>query len=479
MRSMKKFKLRFLAAAVALVAALPCAVSPAFANSGKRSEFGVTGTGVIVKNEQSALAVESEKLTFDIVDYPEYPNVDGYKSTVTAEYTFVNTSDIKVVTSMAFPIGTDPSCYGDVADPQIKVNGDIVPVVTRHTFGSYSSYNDFSQRITYLSDELYEDDFYKPDMTVTRFTVDVDTTKDKDYRCVGKYSCDPSRARIIGSAYDGEIIEWANGKEATKENVDNRSFYIVGDASAFSCDWHTEKYVPSFRINSCYSYTSGSYKKTNVGVTVSETGKTTLKELVLTSRKADSVVSETDWYNGLMNAFFQNVKDARAAQYSDLRQNDERFTAWYTYDVEVEPGGKVVNSVTAPILPSLRYGYDPYRYDYEYYLSPAKSWKSFGTLEVNVNTDYFMVEAPEGFEKCEGGYKATFNSLPDGELKFNLCSVEEPKYVGYHKGGISWATLVVIFIILGCFFGVSAVIALIVVIISVIRSHKKNKNMRN
>ena len=262
---------------------------------------------------------------------------------------------------MAFPIGTDPSCYGDVASPQIKVNGEKIPVVTRHTYGNYPE-GDFTESVSKIRDELYEDEFYKPDMPVTRYTVSVDTTKDKDYRCVGKYTCDPSRARVIGLVGDGEIIEWVNGKKAAQ---DDGSFYVLGDTSTFSCDWHTEKYVPSFRITSCYSYTSGSYKKTNVGVTVKETGKTTLKDFVLASREADSVVSDTDWYNGIIGLFYRNEGNkGYAAHPSDLRKTDAQFVAWYTYDVEVEPNDKVVNSVTAPIFPSARYAYDPYQYDY-------------------------------------------------------------------------------------------------------------------
>ncbi|MDE7075692.1 MAG: hypothetical protein K2O62_00025, partial [Clostridia bacterium] len=66
---MKKGLRKFLSAVALLAAALPCAVSPVLANSAPRWEHGETAAGTIVRNENSVLAVESEKLTFDICDF--------------------------------------------------------------------------------------------------------------------------------------------------------------------------------------------------------------------------------------------------------------------------------------------------------------------------------------------------------------------------------------------------------------------------
>ena len=101
---------------------------------------------------------------------------------------------------------------------------------------------------------------------------------------------------------------------------------------------------------------------------------------------------------------------------------------WYEYEITVGPGERIVNTVTAPIFPSINTRYNPTIYDYTYLLSPAQTWKSFGTLEIVVNTPYYITESSlEGFEKTEDGYKLTLDGLPDSELTFQLCSSENPE----------------------------------------------------
>ncbi|MBQ3000737.1 MAG: hypothetical protein IJD63_03205, partial [Oscillospiraceae bacterium] len=85
-------------------------------------------------------------------------------------------------------------------------------------------------------------------------------------------------------------------------------------------------------------------------------------------------------------------------------------------------------TVTAPIYPSIDTDYDPDIYGYTYLLSPAKTWKSFGTLDIVVNTPYYITESSlEGFEKTDTGYTLTLEGLPDGELTFTLSTSEDPE----------------------------------------------------
>lgn len=89
-------------AAVALVsAAAPLA---AHANSGPDYYYGTDGT-VLYPVDDCPLEVEGELLTFDVQKFPQEFALDGYNSTVTAEYTFFNPSDEDVVVGMLFPFG--------------------------------------------------------------------------------------------------------------------------------------------------------------------------------------------------------------------------------------------------------------------------------------------------------------------------------------------------------------------------------------
>ena len=114
---------------------------------------------------------------------------------------------------------------------------------------------------------------------------------------------------------------------------------------------------------------------------------------------------------------------------------------WYEYEITLEPGQRIVNSVTAPIYPSIDLDYDPDIYGYTYLLSPAKTWKSFGKLDIVVNTPYYITESSlDGFEKTETGYKANFDGLPNGELNFVLSTAENPE----PESGFNWGWLILL-----------------------------------
>ncbi len=49
-------------------------------------------------------------------------------------------------------------------------------------------------------------------------------------------------------------------------------------------------------------------------------------------------------------------------------------------------------------------------------------------MEIVINTDYYVTEQSLNLTEREGGYGATFNSLPTKELTFSLCSEQNPSY---------------------------------------------------
>lgn len=431
---MKSRIIKIISAVAALIVALPCAVSPVFANSGHRYEYGVTGAGAVVRNEESVLAVESEKLTFDIKGFPDYPDISGYNSTVTAEYKFVNTSENTVTTSMAFPIGVDPVCYGNAVPPEIKLNGEEVEIETRHTYGRY---NYFPDDVKDICDGFFEDDFYTPETKVTEFTVEVSTKKYDDLRLIGKVICGDGARFMCGGSSDDEMYFFVN------EYRNKETFYVFGDVDDFECEWSCAEYVD-------HLFKPSEYNPINRTVKIYEGSETTLKEFALECREKDSAVSETDWYNAVVS----RLGVGSHAIYVNRDFQDSDFTAWYLYDITLAAGESAVNTVTAPIFPSERYMYSPDVYEYEYYLSPAKSWQSFGKLEIVINTDNYLVFTPSvGFSESKSGYVARLDGLPDGELYFSLCSSANPKYESSNVGVVLLTVLLVFMglISLACF----------------------------
>lgn len=479
---MKK-PLRYLLCAVAaLIAVLPCAVAPAFANSGPREEQGVTASGVTVSGENSALAVENEKLTFDIPDFPSHYYASDeeqneklpYNSKVTAEYTFKNTSDATVRTEMAFPMGTVPYSYdyyyGNETpfEPTITVNGERVETQIRHTVDVYDNFDD---SVAKISDEWYSDSFINCDLPVTAYRVYVDRGNYSDIRATVEFTGDESKTRVICNAYGDKARYFFYETSTPYEELVERQYmiYVLGDAENLQMHWTVEREYYRFG-----RYTT---KRVDLPVEVVKMENkdgtplyTDLKSLILSKRQAESVVSDLDYYNGVVKDITRGGIVAGDIDY--LSVSDSRFCIWYLYETEAAPGASFVNTVTVPLFPNIQYGYDPYVYEYQYYLSPAKKWAGFGSLEVEIKTEHYAMDPPDSFIKTDYGYHVSYEQLPEGELTFRLCSAENPEY---RRTGtaIGW-WLVIIFIVIG--FGLTASVLIGGLVFTVVYLVKSKKN---
>ena len=428
-----KGKLKGLIVSVAAVLlSLPCAVAPVFANSGPRYEEGVTSSGAVVRGDKSALKVESEKLTFDVVSkYGEY--IDSAR--FTAEYTFTNTSQNTVRTSMAFPVDGSFNDYDDEYRAEIKVDGKETEYEKRVTYGKYT---DFGEAVKKLDADWYEDDFYRPDMPVYIYRTSVDLTNSKydEVYLMGEASFDNTKAGIITGGSSGGLSfcfkkgdgEGGDKTEFSAQTTDGSSgeakvpykfcYFVLGDESAIKFKWKTQVFKETFWDYYDLRDYDAPYK-------IEKTGETTLKELILSARPATCEYGERDFYNYVCEKIATDAYNVPG--YSGFGVYDYNSTVWYTYDVEVAAGGRIVNTVSAPFMFSAAdYTYSPPVYSYKYYLSPASRWAGFGKLEVEINTEFHFLDVPENFVKTENGYKATFDSLPESELTLKLCREASP-----------------------------------------------------
>jgi len=104
-------------------------------------------------------------------------------------------------------------------------------------------------------------------------------------------------------------------------------------------------------------------------------------------------------------------------------------------------------------------------------LSPAKGWASFGSLQIQINTPYYLLESSlNGFEKTDGGYKLTADRLPEGELTFELSESQKPKA----EINVGW---IFIFVFIGLIFFVIlefVALAITLTVFGVRKFKKKN-----
>ena len=405
---------------------------PASANSAQSYWEGVDRAGAIITDGESPIVVEHEKLTFDVQEFPQnfYSDEEdflAYTGKVTAQYTFYNPSQLTVTAKLLFHFGREAwyayDCGGqeDTQKYDILINGEPTPKKIRYTLSDNGQFT-LEQDLKLICDGFADDPFYSPDLTVTAYKFSVSGVDVQNYKSATVGFDVPK-----GLGDHRFYLPESRGSQR-QDNGDMRviipadeSFYIYVFGEPLTV-------TPQFRF-----YQNGAARDSErISGTASFIGSETLtlKEFVLQDWREETGVSETDWYNAKIAVLHRGQRSAEypvvfRETYGDFRQNLMR---WYEYEITVEPGGRIVNSVTAPIYPSINLDYNPPVYGYTYLLSPAKTWRSFGTLEIEVNTPYYITESSlDGFEKTDTGYKLTLDGLPDGELTFTLSTSENPE----------------------------------------------------
>ena len=114
---------------------------------------------------------------------------------------------------------------------------------------------------------------------------------------------------------------------------------------------------------------------------------------------------------------------------------NEGYAPWRLYEISLEPGERATVTLTAPVYPDVDTSYNPYTYFYSYYFSPYTGWKGYGSIDVVINTDYYIANSfHDSFTETESGYElhidSLFTKIDDqsssikNAVEFELCSVE-------------------------------------------------------
>lgn len=454
-------KIRDIAAFLCAVLLLSTTMAvPVSANSAQTQWTGVDSTGAIVLEKDSPIVVEKELLTFDIQEFPKnhYFELDdylAYSGKVTAEYTFFNPADYTVTATLLFPFGCEPGYasyehYGkDTEKYEILINGEAVEKTMRYTLSQGFDQFELDEDLALLHDDYVEDAFYSLDLPVMKYVfmpsgVDSNTygaadagfdmvRDDPDRRIYyvnqnGLHTQDDGDLRVHSGVENGEAI----------------TVYVIGkDYAAF----------PEWKFYQDGGVEDG--EEIEGTMTLESREELSFHDLALSKWNEESGVSEMDWYNAIV-AMLTKFSDSTGSNLHlwDYGSFDiSRFLMrWYEYEITLEPGRRIVNTVTAPIYPAINSKWEPPIYEYTYLLSPAQTWAEFGTLDIVINTPYFMTQSGEGFEWQNPGYTAYLDGLPEGELTFTLSSDKNPKepvFTGYFYPEVLLIGAVLIVMILG------------------------------
>lgn len=405
-------------------------VMRAEANSAPSYWMGRDILGAYVTDEDIPIIVERERLTLDIHDFPkEYDSSleewKTYSSKVTAEYTFYNPSDLDIKVTLNFPFGSAPSYlpdeylygeegerYDDIDRYEITADGIPVDRKLRHTYWQYNEFR-IDQDLKKLSAER---EGFREDtpMQIYRYQVTGATANavaKTDFYGLG--NC--SETMIVLEQFEGGT--WSqNNKNAVSVNVSSGelSMYVVGE--------------PLRKLPTWLLYDSATGTELEAEIQLVNVEETNFSELAYRYYPEESEIDRKDWFRAIID-LTEEFRDFYLFSYSAIESNfdiSDRLMRWYEYELEIPAGGRVVNSVTAPLYPDIDSNYIPPLYTYTYLLSPAGMWADFKEIEVEILTDYYIFGSSE-FIKTARGYYFTMSGLPEGELQFTLSASENPK----------------------------------------------------
>jgi len=399
MHGKKLLKIVF-AAATALVIAI-CAftfgatVNPAYANSAQRHWTGTNASGVGAREENCPLEVESEILTFDIREFPsnyygEENSLDNYNARVTAEYRFYNPADYDVTATLAFPFGRAPDYLPDEKFDEaakkytVTVNGEAVKTTLRFTD---SDGNFDLSDLDKIRDDYDNEGFYRTDLPVTAYTFRFSGIDDKTYPAATA-AIEFKAENVDKTKY---IVTNANSYRSTTDgcrmgvsvgNGDKIVVYVLGENVSITADRWT-------------IYTNGGMEKPAAGTaTIESKVATTLADLIFENYDENGNITRVDYFNAVADKMERGEYGGGCVTDIPRRYEMRGLLRWYEYEMTVPAGGRAVNVVTAPMFPSIDTGRTPTVYEYEYLLSPASTWAKFGTLEIVVNTPYYIYDYP-------------------------------------------------------------------------------------
>lgn len=444
------------------------------ANSAQSHWVGTTATGAIVTDDTCPIIVEDEILTFDIQEFPQqyYKDVREYleyDGKVTAEYAFYNPADYTVDATLVFPFGSLPD-YGYLHDQDtgerilnsdtdkyaVTVNGEVIEKKLRHTLMFYGAQFELEEDLKKLHDGYITDDFYAPDLPVTKYTYQASDVDMETYDAASAafvLSADPERTKVyMEKQCGGATVEDGVRLDTWVELDEPFSVYVMGEALGGYREWKF--------------YENGACEKEIDGVMkLIDTEVITLRDFVLSEYDEGTGILDYDWYNAIITSFKQFEWEYGAINSTEVNMDiANQLMRWYQYDISIEPRERIINTVTAPIYPSINSDYEPPIYEYTYLLSPAQTWREFGNLDIFINSSYYMQEnTQEGFTWNNPGYELHLTGLPEGELTFTLCEEKNP------------VTLVREFSYMGIVWGVVIVMGIVVIGMIAKRRKKKKK----
>lgn len=415
-------KKRMIGIGIAALLLLAPAAAPhvaASANSAPAYWSGSDAAGVVLR-EDCPIEVERETLTFRIHSLPEtrYASAeefDQYDASFTAEYVFSNPTNEDVTAQLAFPFGGTPEFlydestgadFDDLSRYHVRVAGaEVQPRIRYSYFRGYFTEEDISR----LCDEKISKGFFSENTKITEHVYDVQYENTKNAILKITLSVNPVKTRLI---FNDSLSSWE-----VEDGFLVLRFRLGDTAPSFFCLGEEPETVKT----AVFSYEDRIFSSAETEISSEvhvHKNEALFSDWVEEMRP--EAVGEIDWFNSVVNVYESEINDYGVVWMFSPDYFTGQLMRWFEYTLIVPAGGKVVNSVTAPLYPDIT----EWEYRYNYLLSPARLWADFGTLDVVIETEYEICDCPLSLTETEDGYRCTREGLPLGEFTFAIANGE-------------------------------------------------------
>ena len=417
-----------LIAIMLVIIMIPLAVTPAhaFIDSPNHLREGVDAKGIMARDFGEVYIAE-ENHTFDIPNFPSTGDTnEKYKGRLITEYTLVNPTDKDASFKLATVIN-EKIDYSTLSKYNYKfyVNGEKATPVERVTLKRlyddvFEEARDFAQ----LTDDYIYDDFFNSDATVTKYTINVEGVTKSDngkLQMTMHFPAEDKNVRylFLSKGYTiPSINDTVTEFDLTLHRISEGSFeaYLVGE--------------PYGEIPKLTLYTKDG-KVAEGSVTMVESGTLSFSEFIDENVFYNDGVSDIDLYNMV-------VSDCQAARENNhfvgnLTSLSDSYLnyswRWYEIEVSIKAGESIQLRLEQPLYPDVDTEYNPHTYNFGTLIS-SMPHANGASVDVKVNTDFYLLDCSADFNEIEGGYAFGFKNLSelqDGRFNFTLCESQNPK----------------------------------------------------
>lgn len=410
------------------------------------------GTTSIMPAKDSMIEVESETIDFKVGKYEDFIKTNSVN--VKADYKLVDVGEARTA-SFGFPfVSTLDDVLSNTNAPTIKHNDETVKTETIILNPYYLDRGEFQYLDFYeMLDEYNASQASRIDNDKTLYEYKISVNRSKNSTNFTYADLEIALKFIDTAPYD-VFIFGENGCPNYFHDEKKFTKYVDPSTTSVSFSFYSTSEVEIDKVT--YSWNE---RINNVYRTVYENGVFVLEKLKETT--FDSILNSLSMLNGisadsigdiLLFSYWRN----HYANISNITLGGSDVIAMYLYDLDLlGNNNRFSMSVEYELETKVITSYDPYVYGVSYALTPAKYWKSFNELTINVEiSDAYVVNTNMEFEKTDFGYTYKITSPSFNQnLFFGICESENPAARGYYAINIA------LNVIVGLFGGIASFIA--------------------